>query len=76
MRRTLPFTLTKIRPAIARKIGLFSMESESFPKSTPELETPEFQMRRRAAAVLEVLGGAKCPIEAAESLGISRRAVR
>jgi len=33
--------------------------------------TPEFQMRRRAAAVLEVLGGAKSPVEAAESLGIA-----
>src|SRR5438552_15989352 len=31
----------------------------------------EFEMRRRAAAVLEVLGGAKSPFEAAEALSIS-----
>jgi hypothetical protein len=31
----------------------------------------ELQMRRRAAAVLEVLGGAKSPPEAAEGLGIA-----
>lgn len=31
----------------------------------------ELQMRRRAAAVLEVLGGAKSPVEAAEGLGIA-----
>ena len=31
----------------------------------------EFQMRRRAAAVLEVLGGAKSPVEAAACLGIA-----
>jgi len=31
----------------------------------------EILMRRRAAAVLEVLGGAKSPVEAAESLGIA-----
>src|ERR1700675_2184497 len=36
-----------------------------------ESGTPEFQMRRRAAAVLEVLGGAKRPVEAAENLGIA-----
>jgi hypothetical protein len=33
--------------------------------------TPDLEMRRRAAAVLEVLGGAKSPSEAAESLEIS-----
>lgn len=33
--------------------------------------TPDFHMRRRAAAVLEVLGGAKSPAEAAEGLGIA-----
>jgi hypothetical protein len=32
---------------------------------------PELQMRRRAAAVLEVLGGAKSPAEAAEGLRIA-----
>ena len=32
---------------------------------------PELQMRRRAAAVLEVLGGAKSPAEAADGLGIA-----
>lgn len=40
----------------------------------PSLEapsTPELEMRRRAAAVLEVLGGAKAPSEAAQALSIS-----
>jgi hypothetical protein len=35
------------------------------------LEAPEVEMRRRAAAVLEVLGGARTPADAAEALGIS-----
>lgn len=34
-------------------------------------EAPEVEMRRRAAAVLEVLGGARTPADAAEALGIS-----
>lgn len=32
---------------------------------------PDLEARRRAAAVLEVLGGAKTPAEAAEALGIT-----
>ena len=40
--------------------------SAAFPPRVPELEA-----RRRAAAILEVLGGALTPAEAAESLGIS-----
>jgi hypothetical protein len=40
--------------------------------SEPEVaEDPELIKRRRAAAVLEVLGGAKSPPEAAEALGIA-----
>jgi|SRR5579859_854941 len=39
--------------------------------SVQESVTPEYQKRRRAAAVLEVLGGAKGPAEAAEALGIA-----
>lgn len=34
-------------------------------------EAPEVEMRRRAAAVLEVLGGARTPVDAAQALGIS-----
>jgi hypothetical protein len=45
--------------------------SEQKPEPAQEHGTPEFQMRRRAAAVLEVLGGAKSPAEAAEGLGIA-----
>jgi hypothetical protein len=50
------------------------------PQSQPEGSTPvppvspgapELEMRRRAAAVLEVLGGARTPSDAAEALGIS-----
>src|SRR5436309_1050348 len=33
--------------------------------------TPEFLMRRRTADVLEVLGGARSPADAAEGLGIA-----
>lgn len=40
-------------------------------ESTRPPGTPDLEMRRRAAAVLEVLGGAKSPSEAAESLEIS-----
>lgn len=36
-----------------------------------EPQANDLEMRRRAAAVLEVLGGAKSPAEAAEALGIS-----
>jgi hypothetical protein len=38
---------------------------------TQDLVAPDLVMRRRAAAVLEVLGGAKSPGEAAEALEIS-----
>ena len=41
-------------------------ESEPTPDPAPELEA-----RRRAAAILEVLGGAKTPAQASEALGIS-----
>jgi hypothetical protein len=53
--------------------ALPSAEAAASPSTEPNQEsvTPEFQMRRRAAAVLEVLGGAKSPVEAAESLGIA-----
>lgn len=37
----------------------------------PEVPIDEFEMRRRAAAVLEVLGGVKTPAEAAEALSFS-----
>lgn len=40
--------------------------SQAIPRAPQVLE-----MRRRAAAVLEVLGGARTPTEAAEALGIS-----
>lgn len=45
--------------------------TQSTDESVQESGAPEFQMRRRAAAVLEVLGGAKSPVEAAEGLGIA-----
>jgi hypothetical protein len=38
---------------------------------TEDVEGPEILKRRRAAVVLEVLGGAKSPSEAAEDLGIA-----
>lgn len=37
----------------------------------PASPDPGIEGRRRAAAVLEVLGGAKSPVEAAEALGIT-----
>jgi hypothetical protein len=52
-------------------------EEASGSEPTPQREvpeapqSPEFEMRRRAAAVLEVLGGAKAPSEAAQALSIS-----
>ena len=47
--------------------------SEPTPEQEPveSSETPQMVMRRRAAAVLEVLGGAKSPVEAADTLEIS-----
>jgi hypothetical protein len=45
--------------------------TEATAPPTPDSGTPDFHMRRRAAAVLEVLGGAKSPAEAAEGLGIA-----
>lgn len=52
-------------------------ESRPSPDPSPPTEqsyephVTDVEMRRRAAAVLEVLGGAKSPAEAAESLGLS-----
>jgi len=40
-------------------------------QTSPDLAAPDLVMRRRAAAVLEVLGGARSPSEAAEILDIS-----
>lgn len=54
--------------------ALPSSEVAPVPAAEPvqdDSESPELQMRRRAAAVLEVLGGAKSPFEAAEVLGIA-----
>ena len=54
--------------------ALPSSEVAPVPAPGPVLNdsgTSELQMRRRAAAVLEVLGGAKSPPEAAEGLGIA-----
>lgn len=50
-------------PDIAPALAIATVPNES--------GAPELQMRRRAAAVLEVLGGAKSPVEAAEGLGIA-----
>jgi hypothetical protein len=54
-------------------IALPMSQASTTPADEPVQESgaPEFQMRRRAAAVLEVLGGAKSPVEAAEGLGIA-----
>jgi hypothetical protein len=48
-------------------------EAAAAQTSQPVLDSgaPDLLMRRRAAAVLEVLGGAKSPAEAAEALGIA-----
>ena len=41
------------------------------PEAKPEGYAPDPETRRRAAAVLEVLGGAKSPPEAAAALGVT-----
>lgn len=41
------------------------------PGPAPAVEPTDLLMRRRAAAVLEVLGGARSPVEAAEALGMA-----